>query len=594
VSAPAPVSHPTRTPSEVREAVLHASPGVAKGPGSVLVLFGSEGSGKTRLLSQIAEDARRNGWNVLTGEGTRERREIPRGLILDALAPLLPAGSGDPEPNTPGFGLGFPLALAALLPAGAPSAPEPPSRREPVSTFDRPNALAPAEGDAHLLRRLTDATAGGPVLLILDDVQWADDLSLGFLRALSRQAGRYHLLLLLALDPDRAPRIAREFAPQAQGGLAQEVWHLAAPAGHPQELPPAPPRVPPGTPQPTETYSDEELLAQAAALGMQFDVPLLMEVTRQPRAKVEAMVERAATRGWIWKEGDEFHFSGERTWRWALGLFPAGPQELHLRAAKALERLHPNPEGRVLFDLARHWQEAGYGPKAFDYLLRSSRAAYRVGAFQAARERLLRAQKLLSLLPVAERGEKEVRVSVELAGVEDLLGHGTVAEDILRHALLRAEEIRVGPLGLARLELRLSSLLRRRGKGVEALGILDRARRRAEEAQEEGLLAVVLSRRGMVLRRQGRDLEAFSDIEGALRRVSERRRTSWSGAPLNNCVGLPRSSPGRKRSSPSSARPPRSCSFSTWKGSSPSTPGTRGTRPRPGAGRGRWPSSSAA
>lgn len=539
VPSPSPPSRPLPS-AEVLPKVLDLLSGVEQGKGRAVTLLGAPGTGKSRLISDLGLEARERNWTVLLATGSPDKGELPRGLVLEALRPVLPGFSAEPaEARGPGNGspsVGLPLALAAFLPAEP--APEPrPWAREPAAyatPWELPASVSPAEGDALLLRQLWDATRKRPVLLALDDVHCADPLSLGFLSSLCLGIHDRRVLLLLSLEPEPAPQLVRRFAPLSAGGLADETFTLA-----PRSLlkpRPLPPPVPPA-PEEVEPSLLETILSYGAVLGIEFDLPTLAEVTgRGPLAVGEGLVE-AARRGWVWKSGeDTYHFSGERTWRWALGLPYIPLSQRHAKAAAALERLHPRPDGRALFELARHWQEAGEVEASLPYMVRSAEVAYGVGAWEDARDRLVRAQGMLAAIPGPKRAPHEVRILVDLAEVLDALGQGVQAGSRLRQALALAESSKLPAREVVHIEVLLGDLQRRWGRGLAALEILERARARAEGAHDPVTEATVLSMLGMILRRRGQWSEARTTIERALQLLGteggaeERYRVHYAAA----------------------------------------------------------------
>ena len=137
----------------------------AAGEGRLLFVAGEAGIGKTRLLSAVAQQADASGFAAVRAAAFPGDVQSLAGLLLDLASNLLPA-------------------------------------RDPVlselgqSLTSRVRAIADAAGDAHHRRRvlvqdLTDLLVpvepGTPVLMILEDLHWADELSLD---VLGRLAGR--------------------------------------------------------------------------------------------------------------------------------------------------------------------------------------------------------------------------------------------------------------------------------------------------------------------------------------------------------------------------------------------------------------------
>ncbi len=150
-------------------------------PGA-LVLVGEAGIGKSALLRAAADEARRAGARVLEGRAAEYEGEVPFGLAVDALdepvATLHPARraavAGD---------------LGGVLPSAGDGAA---ATAGPAERFRLHRAL----------RALIEHFAQErPVVLILDDVHWADPASVEWVLHLLRRPPAGGVLLIAALRP---------------------------------------------------------------------------------------------------------------------------------------------------------------------------------------------------------------------------------------------------------------------------------------------------------------------------------------------------------------------------------------------------------
>src|SRR6202161_3239900 len=136
----------------------------AAGRGGVRLIRGLPGAGKTALLDAAEALARPLGVKVARGGGLAATAPLPCGVILSALA------AGD-EP------LVNPSALREL--SGSP------------------------DQRFWLLQELQDqverAAADCPVMIILDDLQWADEASLSAVATLPRHTASHRVLWLMAI-----------------------------------------------------------------------------------------------------------------------------------------------------------------------------------------------------------------------------------------------------------------------------------------------------------------------------------------------------------------------------------------------------------
>lgn len=156
------------------------------GAGEVAVLQGPPGAGKSALLSAAESEAGRSGMKVLTGRGRELERAVALGVVTELLAPAV---------------LAVPAAERARLLAGlaAPAGPLllGPAQEEPVVTAATLRALCWVA--AHLAGWNLAAAGSGPLLITVDDVQWADAPSLRFLAMLADRADRLPLSLVVTV-----------------------------------------------------------------------------------------------------------------------------------------------------------------------------------------------------------------------------------------------------------------------------------------------------------------------------------------------------------------------------------------------------------
>jgi DNA-binding NarL/FixJ family response regulator len=173
-----------------RDAELRAVQGaiehVRGGSGRVLGVLGEAGIGKSAVLAAIAADARSGGFLVLEGRGAEDEREVPFGVVVDALDDHVAAmHPRRVEAIGPELGVVLPAVAAQ---ADGPRAPE----------------LGAGERFRYhrALRSLLEQLARErPVALLLDDLHWADEASLELVLHLLRRPPRAAQLLAFALRP---------------------------------------------------------------------------------------------------------------------------------------------------------------------------------------------------------------------------------------------------------------------------------------------------------------------------------------------------------------------------------------------------------
>ena len=163
-----------------------------RGHGSLLVISGQAGSGKTALLTVALERARRRRFVVCRARGSGLEQELSFGVIRQLFEPVLCSLA--------------PVDRSRLL-SGAAAATG--------GVFDE-FATDPAAGTGdgfatlHGLYWLTSGLAApAPLVVAVDDVQWADAPSL---RTLSYLAGRISdlpVVMLVTLLPHERTRVRR-------------------------------------------------------------------------------------------------------------------------------------------------------------------------------------------------------------------------------------------------------------------------------------------------------------------------------------------------------------------------------------------------
>jgi predicted ATPase len=157
---------------------------VASGRSAIVVVEGEAGIGKTRLLAETLERARDRGLRVAAGRAEELERTRPFGLVADTLGCV--RSSADPRR----------AAIAALLATGV-------GDRGPMTVSSDPGLQFQA---VDALVDLVEALAlEGPLLLGVDDLQWADPSSLLTLAAVGRRLVDLPLAIIGCLRPSPHP-----------------------------------------------------------------------------------------------------------------------------------------------------------------------------------------------------------------------------------------------------------------------------------------------------------------------------------------------------------------------------------------------------
>ena len=157
---------------------------VVSGRPAVVLIEGEAGIGKTRLLAGVLEDARGRGMQVAAARAEELERTRPFGLVAAAFGCV----RSSPDPRR--------AAIAALLATRG-------GDRGPITVTSDPGLRFRAvDAFADLAEELALA---GPLVIGVDDLQWADPSSLLTLAAVSRRLAYLPVALIGCLRP--SPRI---------------------------------------------------------------------------------------------------------------------------------------------------------------------------------------------------------------------------------------------------------------------------------------------------------------------------------------------------------------------------------------------------
>lgn len=194
---PMTVSAPrTATPSESttvlereREfrVIDHAIERARTGAGTAIVLEGEAGIGKSTLALQAVAEARRHAMRVLRAQGGELEHEVPYGVVLELFGRVTREDG-----------------LATDLFAGPAAAARPvlgmgPARAAGPDGEARADPYAYLHGLFWLVLNLVEL---GPLVIVVDDAQWADEPSLRFLHRVVERIEELPVVVVLAMRPE--------------------------------------------------------------------------------------------------------------------------------------------------------------------------------------------------------------------------------------------------------------------------------------------------------------------------------------------------------------------------------------------------------
>lgn len=166
-----------------------AADGVQRGrPSGVLAFTGPAGLGKTALLTKARARATARGFTVLSACGGQNEQDLAFRLVRQLVQPTL-ATMDEAERRT-FLGSWYDIVAVAL-------------GLEATDTAHAPDPTGVRDGIDWVMTRL--AAMKAPLVLLLDDLHWADPESLGWLASFAPRATDLALLILVAYRPDELP-----------------------------------------------------------------------------------------------------------------------------------------------------------------------------------------------------------------------------------------------------------------------------------------------------------------------------------------------------------------------------------------------------
>ena len=455
-------------------AALHSGlDALGQGRGQCFLLAGDAGIGKTRLLEELAGEAVAQGIDVRQARCHEDQgapafwpwKRIVSGLCAERDGAAMSELVG-PRPGP----------LLQLLPESGEHAAVGPSELSRLGAADAETRFQLFEEVTSLLER---AARKKPLLIVIDDLHWADPASVMLARFLAREAKNLPVAILAAyrdselsasdplaaalgdladesrvlqlsgLDESHVAHLMRHVAGFEVAGVlsaavraqtagnplfvAEVVRVLVSEGrlGAPQE--PTPSRVP--LPESIRhslrrrvgalSPVTRDLLVRAAVIGTNIDVELLARCAELPRAQVIEGLGEACERRLVQVPAEQvghFRFAHDLIRESLYQDLPATERmQHHRRAALAIQQLHGARLERHFAELARHFLEAapiGTAFEAADYAMRAGReAAERYSFEEAARQyqRALRAVEIADETAGESPAAERIRVRALLA-----------------------------------------------------------------------------------------------------------------------------------------------------------------------------------
>lgn len=478
--------------------------GAHHGAGQWVSVSGEAGMGKTRLVEQLAADCREDGVLVATGRTSLVDRATPHRPLAQALLTVV---RGVARPTNDDVAP-YAAALARFVPHWRVS--------------DSPAPLeAPAIVGESLLQILVWLADGQPILVVLEDLHWADDATAAACVHLADQVHRAPVVVVATFRPEEirgalGGELHRHRSLRLSGlgrHAVAEMARLCLGAEPSPDLLDRLQRSAGGLPLLVEdlldggetnetrfsdivrsrlellTTAGRDVIVAAALLGEHFDRSTLTRAI--PDTGVG--IDEAVRSGLLVATGDGLRFRHALTLEVVVAVTRSDRVRLAGPVAAALDE---SGDRQALLHAADLWAEAGHPGNGVAILRRVADDAHRSGAPAAALAALERAATM--------EPDRAQRLALDVERLARLAEHGRVAEasrlgaDLMDRAAHDSEALGLVHLALARCAL--------------AAGRHDEAR-----SHLEGASNIVESPDGLVLRAR----LALQSGEGDRRAVAE-------------------------------------------------------------------------
>ncbi len=534
--------------------------GLGAGIGGSALIDGEPGIGKSRLLREVTRYIDALGLPLLATNCFAIEHAMPYQPVIDLISRVLDRIPDAAVHNLPPVSL---AELSTLVPEIGDRFPD-----LPQLSNDFPEAR-----QARLARavdQLLEAYRGGhPLVLMVDDMQWADDASARVFHYLARHATQRAVLVIYAyrdeavdsderfaqlieslrrdtsayrlslgrLDfsdtqslvvttlasaklavPDLAERLYREtdgnpfFLISILQSLSDGEMRLDKHSSDASELLPDTLRAAVRVRLSHVPKSIRPLLDTAAVLGRRFDFDTLLDVTREPEAQLLDAVEELVKRHLLREESDEgvYDFCHDKLREVVYrDISSARRKSLHRGVAESLERLQEGASHERDAQLAEHYERAHVWNNALHYLLRAADQSRNLFAMRDALHWLDRAIALCESHPEVMGAEQllEIHEKRGVARAQAGQTQGAVAD--MRRVIdaLRAS----GEREKTRVAMiQLGMAYRRADQYDEATACLTEALRESRLMNDERQAADTLYHLGTVAWSTGKNHQAIS------------------------------------------------------------------------------------
>lgn len=568
-----------------RSALLKCLEAALSGSGGVVLMEGDTGVGKTRLLEEMSDDARWRGFRILSGQAP-ESSGRPYACLTQALATVAPSGTREIEQQLLPVWL---RQLNRLLPG---------LLHDTGASTTAEASLKPCEERVRVMEAVALALAAlesaSPLLILLDDLHWADADTVEVLKYLAQRLETRRILMVLSYRCNEArgrpelwefvrsidqssscsrltleglslgqttelvraylhlPDVEASFARRVfedTGGLPLLVIELLR-----QEELQARAGSEPGEASRVSGDQAEDLgprlheimsrrlrdlhehertvLALLAVHGNDLTMPELFVASALPDATVLQAIDVLARRGLVMSRAGSLRVANGLLRRAAYGDLPAPTRaDFHARLGRAIQTRHP----QEVELLAHHFQAARLPDQAAHYLEQSAARAIAVCAYDTAAAHLIQAAAALD--EAGATPDRRFRVAALREGVLDVLARR--AEQRTALADMERYTSREDATEVMR---RRSWWLANQDRFAEAEAEARKALELASSDGDSSRVVAILSTLGMIACVAGRAAEGVVYLERAAahRGVGPRQQADARNALGQNLLDLQR------------------------------------------------------
>ena len=538
--------------------------------GAFLLITGESGIGKTRLVQEfLARNQDLNVISVLCHELDTNSPYTPIREMLEKAIPFLPDGRAISQKS-----LSAALTLAPGLRNKYPN----------VSNGQHPVPFAYQDAFVELFSKMSEHRGIKPLVMIFDNLQWADSLSWNLLAQFARQLRSLPILLvgicrnedlmaerqqlirtfqrnqlleeiaLPRLNPSQTKRIAERILPasrldeefyiqlhnetegiplfviemlksQKESGKPVGLQSLSAQHG-----------VPAGIRQIIDSRLDrlsnecKDVLSSAAVIGREFTFSFLTEISDFSSEEIIKYLEEIGNRGLIREVEQGYDFSHDKIRQVAYNnLSKARRQYYHRKVAEALEHAIPPASAATL---AHHYSSSDTPIKALPYFIKAGEDAIRSRSYFEARHIGHQAVNLLGRVPGPEQWAERIDLNLQLAQAYAFSGDFKQAMEVMSFTEQIAAKLK-DHARQGQVFYRLSQIFWQVGQPTVAGDYARRALRSAEEMGDEELLTASLR----MLGRAGIALSTYDDAIAYLMRYLNMAKNKYPQPPLIGVLG---------------------------------------------------------